>query len=86
MNLEILTRKENQMRVKERRKPFVADEVINIRVRRQAGESLLDLAEDYCVTLSCISNISRGLSYAEVGGPITHGSQAWLKRNAKTNS
>ena len=53
---------------------FSREVVLEIRRLRQQGWSLKRLADRFNRTIPTISNISRGLSYAHIGGPRTFGS------------
>lgn len=52
------------------RKRFSGAEVRSIRERCAAGVPQLEFIEQYAVAASAISNIVRGRTYAEAGGPI----------------
>jgi hypothetical protein len=49
---------------------FSENQIIAIRTARASGASLRVLAADYDVTISMISLICRGITYAHIGGPI----------------
>ena len=76
-NLEILTHQQNMQRIQDRRKPMSQEDVLDIRYRREAGQGIWDIAEEYGVSHTTISRISRGLTYPEFAGPRTHGASGW---------
>ena len=55
------------------RRQFTDDQVIDIRQRLQNRESYRSVARRYSVTVGCIQKIGKGLSYRDVGGPLTRG-------------
>jgi len=50
--------------------PLTEREVLDIRERADAGETLLSISLDYGYSLGGISRIVRGESYAHMGGPL----------------
>jgi hypothetical protein len=76
-NLEVLSHKKNIQRITKRKKPLDLEQVLDIRHRRRDGESVRDIANDYGVSHTCISQISRGKSYPEAGGPLTVEKRGW---------
>ncbi len=72
-NLEVITHKKNVQRIRNIKKPLDRDQVLDIRRRRKNGESLYEIADDYHLSPTCVSQISRGKTYVEFGGPLTFG-------------
>lgn len=56
-------------------------DVVTIRERREAGAPQKRLAEQYGISEAYVSNIVRGLSWADVGGPIQSKNNQY-RRNA----
>lgn len=54
-----------------RRGRFTDEQIVTMRTRYAYGASQMNLARDYQITNALVSQIVRGLRYADAGGPIS---------------